>query len=437
MHLQSLLGPSPWQRQLTTLTAFLIPALALSVATGYSYGAVLLLLGALASLPRWAAVRPDRDTARLALAMVGMALLWCVLSDPRENWGRFDRTVKFALAVPCLLFIVAFPPRARALFWGLLVGSIGAGGVALWQVHVEGAPRASGFPSNHTNAIQWGNLALLMGAMLAAQTMALYRQLPRSIVALSVLAVLAALNASMLSQSRGGWLALLLAIPLAVALFQRLHPGRLLRIVAGLLAALAVLTALNWKMVENRWQLMHQEVQVYDQQGEAGNSVGQRLEHWRYAWDAGREKPLAGWGMAGYMEDKARRVAAGEYHPSIMDYIYAHNELLDLFVKTGLIGVGMILFFYGVPVALFWPSRRRLDAMARLPEPLQAQILAVRLSGLCIPVLYVGFGLTQVFFAHNSGIMFYLFLNTVTWGALVGLQRTALASDAAAAAVKG
>lgn len=424
MPISSLIGPPPWPRQLATVATFLVPALAVTASSGYSYGAVLLLLGALVALPRWVTVRPERDTVLLALTMVGMALLWCVLSDPREGWGRFDRTVKFALAVPCLLFIAAHPPKARALFWGLLVGSVGAGGVALWQVHMEGAPRASGFPSNHTNAIQWGNLALLMGSMLAAQTMALYRQLPRSIVALSILAVLAALNASMLSQSRGGWLALLLAIPLGLWLFQRLHPGRLLRILLGLVAALAVVTALNWEMVESRWALMQHEVHVYEKQGEADNSVGQRLEHWRYAWNAGLEKPVLGWGMAGYMEDKARRVAAGEYQPAIMEYIYAHNELLDIFVKTGLVGVAMILCFYGVPLALFWPSRRRLAAMAAQPELLRSQILAVRLSGTCIPVLYVGFGLTQVFFAHNSGIMFYLFLNLITWGALVGLERS-------------
>jgi len=132
---------------------------------------------------------------------------------------------------------------------------------------------------------------------------------------------------------------------------------------------------------------------------------------------------LTGWGMAGYLQDKARRVAAGQYQPAIMEYIYAHNEVLDVFVKTGLVGVGVLLIFYGVPIALFWPSRRRLQATAGLPDPLKAQMVAVRLSGLCIPVLYMGFGLTQVFFAHNSGIMFYLFMNMAVWGALLGLQQ--------------
>ncbi|MCH1990985.1 O-antigen ligase domain-containing protein, partial [Achromobacter xylosoxidans] len=52
----------------------------------------------------------------------------------------------------------------------------------------------------------------------------------------------------------------------------------------------------------------------------------------------------------------------------------------------------------------------------------RAHALALRLSGLAIPVLYAGFGITQVFFAHNSGIMFYIFMNIVVWAALLGVQ---------------
>ncbi len=85
----------------------------------------------------------------------------------------------------------------------------------------------------------------------------------------------------------------------------------------------------------------------------------------------------------------------------------------------------LLLCFYGVPFALFWPSRRRMAALAAEPEPVRAQVLALRLSGLCIPVLYAGFGLTQVFFAHNSGIMFYIFMNMITWAALLGMRMPA------------
>ncbi|MEY2736342.1 MAG: hypothetical protein RLZ58_1751, partial [Pseudomonadota bacterium] len=37
-----------------------------------------------------------------------------------------------------------------------------------------------------------------------------------------------------------------------------------------------------------------------------------------------------------------------------------------------------------------------------------------------LPLTYIGFGLTQVFFAHNSGVMFYLFMVMLVHAALLG-----------------
>jgi O-antigen ligase len=59
----------------------------------------------------------------------------------------------------------------------------------------------------------------------------------------------------------------------------------------------------------------------------------------------------------------------------------------------------------------------------RRDAALGAHALALRLCGTCVPILYVGFGLTQVFFAHNSGIMFYLFMLMLCWAALHSLER--------------
>lgn len=422
MMFDSLVGPAPWPRRVATAALFLVPALALVVQSGYSFGAALLLIGALCSIHRWPRGIHNPWTWALAVVLLGMGVLWYVLADPQEAWGRWDRPAKFFLGTACLLFVSRAAPRPRAQFWGLLAGCLGAGAVALWQVHVEGAPRASGFPSRHTNAIQWGNIALLMGTMLAMQTIALRRQLGRGRVLAAALAVLMALNASVLSQSRGGWLALAMALPVGLYLLWRFHRRDLWRVLGGLAAVLAVLAAANYDLLDQRWALMEKEVQIYSSSREADNSVGQRLEHWRFAWEAGLERPLLGWGMRGYLDEKARRVAAGQYEPSILEYIYTHNEPLDMFVKAGLVGVLWLLLLYAVPLAMFWPTRARMAAYARQPEGVQAQMLALRLGGVCIPVLYAGFGMTQVFFAHNSGIMFYLFMTMLTWAALRGMD---------------
>lgn len=419
---ESLLGPAPWPRRVATAALFLVPALALTVQSGYSYGAALLLVGALCSLHRWPRAAQHPWTWALAVAMAGMGVFWFILANPLEGLGGWDRPSKFAFGIVCLLFVSTAAPQPRAQFWGLVLGCLGAGGVALWQVLVEGSPRASGFPTGRTNAIQWGNLALLLGTMLAVQTLMLRAQLRRKTAALAAVAVLLALNASVLSLSRGGWLALLLASPVGLYLLWCFDRRALWRMLGGVTAVLLVLGAANHEALTERWHLMEKEVQVYDARREAGNSVGQRLEHWRFAWEAGMDKPVFGWGMRGYLAEKEKRVAAGQYHPGILEYIYTHNEPLDMFVKAGIVGVAWLLLFYAVPLAMFWPTRARVAAYARQADDVRAQMLALRLGGVCIPLLYAGFGMTQVFFAHNSGIMAYLFLVMTTWAALRGMD---------------
>ena len=171
-----------------------------------------------------------------------------------------------------------------------------------------------------------------------------------------------------------------------------------------------------------RWDLMEKEVQVYATQRDANNSVGQRLEHWRFAWELGQEKPVLGWGMGGYLAEKEKRVAAGLYQSPIMEYDNAHNELLDMFVKAGIVGVVWLLLFYAVPLCMFWPTRARMAAYAHQSPEVRAQMLALRLGGVCIALLYAGFGLTVVFLGPNSGIMFYLFMTMLTWAAVLGMD---------------
>ena len=95
---------------MTTLAAFLLPALALWVPSGYSYGALVLLLGALCFSPVWLRHRPDGATLGLALLLVGMGSMWFLLSLD-TGFGRWDKGLKWILGAVVLLFTVAFPPR--------------------------------------------------------------------------------------------------------------------------------------------------------------------------------------------------------------------------------------------------------------------------------------------------------------------------------------
>lgn len=409
----------PGIRNIGTIAAFMVPAFALWLPSGYSWGAVLLLVAAIAAAIRWCKpVLPDSGTLWLAASMLLMALMWAVQADPQLGGARWERAIKYILAIPCLFYLAAYPPHRYALAYGVVAGAIGACCMALWQVHGAQLERASGY----TNAIQFGNLALLLAVMAAIFWACLRSKAGNALRPWTAVAVLAGVWASSLSLSRGGWLALLLALPLL--LWLRGNVSRAIgRALAGVLLAVGLVWLLNAQAVLERLDLLQQELAQYTQHGDAGTSIGQRLEHWRMVWQMGNEKPVFGWGDQGYKERKSELVEAGAYDSFVLDFDHAHNEVLDLYAKRGVVGVLILLFFYAVPLYLFWPGRRRMQVFAAAPDEAGEMALALRLAGLSIPVLYMGFGLTQVFFAHNSGTMFYLFMAMLFWTALRGLER--------------
>jgi len=398
---------------LMTLAAFLLPAAALSLKSGYSYGIAVMVLAALGYSRNWVVRKPEKGTLLLLLLFVAMAGMWYLLSALETPTARWDRPVKFLLGAICLLFAMVYPPRPAAFFWGLAIGSVGGGLTGLWQVHVQDLPRATGY----TNAIQWGNIALLMAAMLAVQAGVHWRQLRTWHKAVVVVAVALGLQASVMSGSRGGWVGLLLALPPVLVCVLRYRRELLWKLGAGFALALVLAGVTNDDMLAERMQLVESEVSQYFAHSQTHSSLGIRLEQYRLAGQLISEKPVFGWGMLGYVDEMHRRVDAGQYSPAIREYNFIHNEFIDLWVKLGVLGVLLQAALYASVLALFWPSARRLQRFAGQPERWR-HVLALRMSGAILPLMYFSFGLTQHFFVHNSGIVFYVFCVVILWSAL-------------------
>ena len=393
-----------------SIGAFMVPGLALWLPSGYSYGAVLLLLATLASAPLWLHRPAPRAAWWLTAAFSCMAALWMLDVGTAWGWGSMDRPVKYLLALPCIFFLMTFEPRAAWLWMGIAVGAVCSGLVALYQTFEMGLPRANGF----TNAIQYGNLSMLLAVMSGLLLVVQYKRWCLWQRLLLASAIVLGAAGSVLSQSRGGWLALVLLLPVCAWLLVRTTGQR--RMYWGLCAlALAAAALSQVPAVEQRLDEARKEVLIYKDHGDGRSSVGHRLAHWRLAWAMGWDRPLTGWGRAGYTDEKARRVAAGLAHPAVLEFGHAHNEILDMFAKRGLSGVLLLMAFYGIPLAMFWPTDRRIrDASGKMDK----ESLSLCLVGVMMPLSYIGFGLTQVFLAHNSGNMFYLFMCPLVLAAL-------------------
>ncbi|MDD2175855.1 O-antigen ligase family protein [Acidovorax sp. D2M1] len=417
--------------RLSGVAAFMVPGLALWVRSGYSWGAVVLLLCSLATAGVWLRRRPGRDAWLLFASIVAMGCVWALDFDPAQgSWSNLDRPAKYLLALPCLLYVLAYPPQVRWLWAGIAVGACGAGLIGMYQAMVLHLPRANGF----TNAIQYGGLSLLLGLMCSVALLVLWdRWKPWQRGGWAV-CILLGLEGSLLSESRGGWVVLPMALLLCAWLQARCGQRKLAIVGAVLVVAGAVgLMAFKASEVRLRVDEARQEITQYESRGDAASSVGQRLAHWGLAWRMGLDRPWTGWGRYGYEAEKQRRVAAGEAHPIVLHFSHAHNEVLDIFAKRGIPGVVVLLFFYGVPLVLFWPTRRRVFPGSE--GVLDTEGLCLRMIGVLLPVSYMGFGTTQVFLGHNSGTMFYLFMGMLVLAILQGREHQRLQAPGQAAAI--
>lgn len=422
-------APSAGAAKLLDAGVFLLFALALILPSGYSYGAVLLCLLGLGHLPQLIRgnFSPNPDLTAWAWVVAGMGLVWCMhIVDEQGQLVTttlgVDRCVKYALTLLVLPTLFALRPGISALRWGCAAGATGAGLMALWQVLVQGLPRAEGY----SNAIQFGNLALLLGlwsCVWAQQRSTLIERLACWI------GTILGIAASLASGTRGGWLALPVLLLLAIWLGssdgtpkrvkepgQRHH--RLL--VAVLVTVLTCTAAFTLPETRHRTQLALQEWKQSTQPNENSSPIGLRRALWREAWLTGLSAPWIGVGQIGYEQVLREAASRREVPQDVVMLNHAHNEALDLFAKRGLLGVTMLVLFYGIPGLACWRHLRTAARNSKRDHGYDGEAAAgaasddseaARAAALCGLITVLGFmifGTTQVMFAHNNGNLMYL-----------------------------
>jgi O-antigen ligase len=393
----------------TSFAVFISCALALVLTSGFSYGAALLFLGAAVLLWKRPALHLTRADRVLCCVFAGYFLLHALENGLHQAPLReYDAPARFLLAVPVLLVLCAWPARAAALWSGVAVGGIGAAIFAAVH-HTDVRQLTLG---GLTNPIQFGNIAILLG-MLALAGIGWALQQPRRWWWVTLLALGAAggIVGSILSSSRGSWLALPVCLCIVIVHYALTHGRRVL--FAGLGAALILLGGLYAQPdseFRQRSDLAEKEVQDYLHARNAdssGTSVGQRLEMWRAGVTMIPGHLLLGVGKAGYVARKQALIDAGHANPAIAQHTHLHNDFLDALVKRGLPGLLATLAVLLTPLWLF--GRHLNGAPEARPYALAGVLLATG---------YLVFGLTQAFFTHNNGVMVFAFWTAMLWSLL-------------------
>ena len=351
------------------------------------------------------------------LCVIAVLLFMAQLVWTGADIKTYDRPSRFLFALPALLFVLAYPPKLSWLWSGLVVGSILTGSWALWQKLVLEEYRATGY----TNTIQFGNISMLFGLLcLAGLGWAAVQPHARRWLAFLLVGALFGVLGSLLSGTRGGWIGLPFIFLVLYRAYGNLFSAKLRLCLVTIILALAIVVyAVPQTGIQSRVNEGITDVKMYISGQEKATSLGARFEMWQGALTLIAEKPLTGWGWDGYAIGMQALVDKGEVIQFAADN-HAHNEYLDNFARRGILGFLTLLALYLIPLRLF---ARRLKS-----DNLELRALAT--AGAILPVAFMDFGLSQVFFGHNSGVMVYPFWLAVLWGTLRAYESEKIAPSA-------
>lgn len=364
-----------------------------------------------------------------ATAFVGVSVLLATTAFlPLLLHPVGDHGVKL-LAQFCLLPAIAglcwFVPRSRGLtvsLWaGVTAGAVLAGATALTQVIVFDVPRAIG---TEGNAIVFGDLALLMGILsiaLVGPAMTWWSAGHAHHVGLATTAAaIGGAVASLLSGSRGGWLAI---APAAIILLRyRLrstrgqgpppaawiarHRGHLTRVAVAATALVAV-TVLAGGMPFDRLDAGVDDITGYVSGDDAtpgatpvdpaGTTIGARFEAWRAAADAVADHPVLGIGWGNLQSHFERQVVTEGRHHRIAEFTHAHQQALGAWASSGIVGAAAFVAVVAIPARHFRRAARSADDERR----------AIGAAGLVVVSSFVVFGLTEAIFENLVPVVFY------------------------------
>ena len=399
---------------LTSVCVFLFSALALAVTSGYSLGALVLLLAS--SWLLWK--RPRLDLQRRDYLMLGTLLLYFAIftanmlyhGDPARE---LDMPLRALLAAPVLLLLIAYPPRPEAWWSGLAIGAIAGAALAFHQFHPNIPIRPQAATSN---PIHYGNVSMLFGLLsLCGLEWARAQRQRLAWIVLLLCGCLAGIFGSILSGSRGGWIAMPVCLIILALQHARIHGKRYFIITLALLVGL-IIAGYNMphSPIQQRAAIAISELEKFEDTGNVDTSVGQRIEMWRTALDMSSQNILLGIGRTGYFSQKQILVDEGKMSKAVGEYTNAHNDYIDALVKRGVTGLLALLALFLVPLTLFARALRH-DAAPAHPYAL---------AGVMLCTCYMIFGLTTSSLTLNIGIIMLVFPMVILWSMLRQQERT-------------
>ena len=288
------------------------------------------------------------------LAMAAMLVAIFISQSYHHHYSGhpYDAASRFLLSVPIFMLLLRLRfSVVTAVQYGFPLAAIA--GCAMLKPIVQGR-----YGIATLDLIHFGDFQL----MLAVLSLASINWTGRDAMwlkSLKIIGFMAGIYASILSGSRGGWMAL----PVFLLIFAYFRLGKLsLKIMTILLLTLVMTGCLAYFANQTIQQRVDETINNLTEfsGGNRDTSTGIRLQLYRAAAEIIAQHPIFGVGPEGFKDEMDAMQQSGKITPLAAELGKGevHNELLSKTAGLGLPGLLAMLMIYLVPLRIFYRALR-------------------------------------------------------------------------------
>lgn len=221
---------------------------------------------------------------------------------------------------------------------------------------------------------------------------------------------------SILSGTRGGWIAIPFATYFILFYFSKSLGRQSILYTASALVVIFAIVA--FVVLDSpglvRLQLIFSDLSAYFIEGDSNTSLGARFEMWLFGFQQFLTQPILGVGIGNYIQSLNLAVEKGQVIPELLQFQQLHNQFLQELVLKGILGLVSLLSMFFVLIRFY---SKRLNSQS-------ATVRAVAVAGAVTCYLYLEFFLSISMFHLNRTTLTFLIIIALSYGWILNYERT-------------
>lgn len=327
---------------------------------------VMVLLGSVILFKDWRAGDLSEHTCEILLLQFGLAGLAVSLVSLFAG-GRlvaissaeleyFDKQLRFLFFVPFLVLMKRTDIPDKFIWWGAVSAALCAG---VYAIAIKIVSPETIRISAVNNPINFGYFSLI-AAFISINGLFFFIKRKKYLYFLPIVAFFMGMTGTILSGSRGAWLAIPVLAIITIFNFKRhFKPAHVfVAVVSGVALAAVIGVFLGGSIVQSRLFQISSDVKKYFATSDELNiydNIGLRLEMYRVALDMIENNPVLGVGPGRYQHKVLEDIGSGKVNKIIGVFKYPHNDYLTVAACTGIPGLVVFLMtVYFLPLYILY-----------------------------------------------------------------------------------